>query len=737
MALTDIKKIFDPVVPITRAALIALQGAGDLVEGTTYAVTDAQDALGGTVTMFALSNTELESDGYWNFTANLGAQGRFMINSGAAGSINQITITTPGGPVNLLTAPVVYNTTRNQTAIDVVTAINANSLVSGFRAWVITSTTSGDNFDQPSVHFESLVGQTGFTYTVSINTTTLTVNNVINGTLGFNSEDIQIECKYDLANDHIFSARDNKYNVSITTGRLRRIALGYNPVTTFRWNDQRLRNWVVNDSGVRDIMFRTVAANFFREVNLDNCVFEKFTSNTGQQSRIDLRSNSIITNVSTTGSISMGNVKGLYNIQNIDCATLNLTSTDGSITVNNSTFGNSTTRSSCSFALTAGGILFSGNSYRGTVLAQVANNAMNIGSIIRLLNNTWAASTSRCVIVQNNLTSNLLIDNNVDLGAVLITNNVFQSNVSMSNSVYTGSPDQHIQSNTLAGPATGILSFGDVCLHLSNSVFPFGVYIANNTGAVYIQPGSTCSTIFGFVNNTVDNTYVFPVMSDCNIQYSRFISEDPSNKFINTVNPLQPVNMQVLNSVIDTLTIEACDAVNIVRSVVKHLYVNNNPSNFSTLTINDSDVEYTLIDTNPDPITTATINNTNLIRGEYTTTYTHDFGTAPLNAGSPIYITDQFWGYVKEKASVTAWNGWIESVPGVIFELGDNLAGVYLSGTVAAVGASAGFTQDITLSPGGGVMTAGSVLEMRAVGGNITSGSGIIVISGKYMYPLP
>lgn len=433
----------------------------------------------------------------------------------------------------------------------------------------------------------------------------------------------------------------------------------------------------------------------------------------------------------------MGNLRGLINIQNIDCNGLNLTSGDGAITVNTSTFGNSTSRATCSFATSAGSILFTTNTYRGTVLLQVANNVMNIGSLIRLSNNTWASSSSRCVIAQNNLTSNLLIDNNIDLGIFLITNNVFQSNASVSNSTYTGSTQQLIQSNTLSGPASGILSFGDVCLNLSGSIFPHDVYIANNTGAVYIQPGSTCSTVFNFINNTIDNTYVFPVMSDCNIQYSSFISEDPSNKFINTVNPLQPVNMTVSDSVIDTLTIELCDTLVITKSIVRHFYVNNNPSNFSTLTINSSKVEHTLIDTNPDPITTATINYTELIRGEYTTTYTHDFGTNPLIAGFPIYITDQFWGYVKEKASITPWNGLIESVPGTIFDLGDNFAGVYLSGLVATLGSSSAFTQDTTLYPGGGVMTTGSVLEMRSVGGDITAGSAIIVVSGKYMYPLP
>lgn len=732
MGLTSITKAFDPVVPVTVSDLTALLTAGELVEGTTYSITDSQDALGGTVNLLALSNTVLETDGYWNFTAHLGAQGRFMINSGNAGSINQITVTTPSGPVNLLTAPVLYNTTRNQTATDVVTAINANTLVSGFRAWVVTSTTSGDNFDQPFVHFESLVGQTGFTYTVSINTTTLTVNNVLNGSLGFTSEDIQLLCKYDIPNDMIISARDNRYDITITTTIARISNLGYNPVTTFRWNDRRLRNWQINDSGVRDIHFRNSAATVFREVILDNCIFQRFTTNVGNQSRIDLRSGSTFSNINTTTGTNLGNVKGLYNIQNIDCSTLNLTSTDGGITVTNSTFGNTTSRGSCSFATTAGTITFIGNTYRATVLLQVSNNVMNIGSVIRLQNNTWASASSRCVISQNNLTANLIIDNNVDLGILIVTNNVFQSSAQINTCIFTGSSQQLIQSNTMSGPATGILSFGDLCFNLNASTFPFDVYIANNQGAVYIQPNSTCTTIFNITNTTVDNTYVFPVMSDCDIQYSTFISEDPSTLYINNCSPMAPVNMRVINSTVDTLAICFCDTINIENSTVRHVTINNGANPFSTFTVKDSDVEYTDFETGW-PIPTITINYTSLIRGEYTTTYLHDFALAPLNAGTPIYITDQFGGYIKEKASVSAWNTWVESVPGVTFEVGDNLGSSYITRPVAVVGSSASFEQDTTLAPGS-IIVGSSVLEMKCFGGNITSGTAVIVVSGKYMY---
>jgi hypothetical protein len=736
MGLTSITKAFDPVVPITRAALIALQGASNLVEGTTYAVTDAQDALGGTVTMFALSNTQLESDGYWNFTANLGAQGRFQLNSGAAGSVNQITVTTPSGPVTLLTVPVPFNTTRNQTALDVVTAINANTGTSGFRAWATTSTTAGDNFDQPYIYYESIVGQTGFSYTLSVNVTTLTVSGAIPATVGFNSEAIQCLSKYDLANDRIIHARDNKYNISITTSITRITGLGYNPVTTFRWNDVRFKDWMMTDSAVRNVAFKQPAAlaSAVRDFILDNSVLESFSTISAGMTRVWLRAGSFIRNIN--GVVSIGNLRpaGLT-ISDLDIATLSLTADSGTINSNNSTCGTSAARASLSLACSAGGVAFTNNTYRGTLLAQIASNAVTIGGGITVSNNIWVGGfPSRCLIIQNEVLGGITITGNTELGGLIVTNNVFQSSVTITNNNFGGF-DQGIIGNTL----TGQLSGGVPCFFLDNCTFFQQLYILYNTGAlVFPQNCTAISSTFTVYHSHVDSEYIFPLLSDCNIQYSTLKTSDPSIWAINPLYPTLAVNLTLINSTVNDLQIEYCTVVTIVGSSVNDLFINNNPSLFQTLDLNKCKIEHTWINTAPDPITTIDLRDTELIRGEYTTTYVHDFAAAPLIAGSPITINQQFWGYVKEKASIASWNGWIESVPGVVFELGDNMAGTYLSGTVAAIGSiSATFTQDTTLNPAGFVMTTGSVLEMRAIGGDITSGSAIIVVSGKYMYITP
>lgn len=75
------EKIIKPI-SVTKAALAALISGNTLIPNVVYSITDAQDALGGTVSVTAITTNTIDGNGRWTFNAKLGYAARFAI-SGA------------------------------------------------------------------------------------------------------------------------------------------------------------------------------------------------------------------------------------------------------------------------------------------------------------------------------------------------------------------------------------------------------------------------------------------------------------------------------------------------------------------------------------------------------------------------------------------------------------------------------------------------------------------------------
>lgn len=729
MGLTSIGKTFDPVVPITRAALIALQGAGNLVEGTTYAVTNAQDALGGTVTMFASSSTVLESDGNWSFTANLGAQGRFQLTAGAGGSVNQITVTTPGGPVNLLSAPVAYAISRNNTAVNTVAAINANTGTTGVFAYVIPSYSGGGNLDQPIICLETTIGQTGFVYTLSVNVTTLTVGSLASPILGFNSASVNLLSSYDLANDRIVYAEDTNYKIKITNTIEQITAFGYNPVSFFRWNDPRLNNWTLTNSTVREVQFRQTVAQRYFDVVLTNTTWRRFITTNANQSRINMFSVGFLQDINSVAGVNMGNVHGSVNVNNIDCGQLALSlGSRGGIVCTSSTFGTSVGRASVSLSTPVGQVALSNNNYPGTIGIQVVNNILPIGGQILVQNNTWGTGTPRLIINNNLIHINMQFSGNTGMQDVYIVSNKADSPLVITNCDWTGAaqPNVYLQGNDFYG-VNVLTSIPLNCINVTSvtfgGAFGAGYFIMENSKGGFSYPSLSPLGELFVSRSFIDTDIIWPTMGQINMVDSHLQKEISLPYTFTAGTNLVMNKAQSYDSYYGNAT-----TITLIDSTV----VNCIFDSATSVTLNKSrcyDWTYnTLI--GPDPV--IDLKFTTVQNGQWTTKYYHDFTTTPLNVGTPIVIT---WvpgiGFAKEVVSVVVNNGLVESAPGAILQVDDSIA-TYFS--QAAVGIpSAAFTQDTTPVPavtiGGGLN-----LQLTALVSNITGGDASFIITGKIFF---
>lgn len=714
------------VVSTTRANLLTLQSTSSLVPGTTYLITDAQDALGGTVSMFASSNTTLESDGNWEFTAKLGAQGRFQLLNGAAGSVNQITITTPTGPVTLLSSPVAYTTSRNNTANLVAAAVNANTATTGVFAYVISSYTGGGNLDQPIICIETTTGQTGFVYTLSVSVTTLTIGSLTSPALGFNSAIVNLLSSYDITNDRIVYAEDLNYKIKISNTIEQITTFGYNPVTFFRWNDPRLNNWTLINSTVRDVQFRQTAVQRYFDVTLTNTTWRRFITINANQSRINMFASSLLQDINSVTGVNMNNVYGTVNISNVDSGQISISlGSRGGITFTNSTFGTSAGRATVTLFTPVGQVTLNNNNYPGTTGIQVVNNILSITGQILVQNNTWATGTPRLIINNNLVHVNMQFSENTGMDDVYITSNKADSPLVITNCNWTGAgqPNVNLQGNDFYGAntffstplncinVTGVTFggvFGSGYLIMENSKGGFS-YASNPLGELFvsrsfIDPNITWPQmgqiimVDSHLQNEINLLYTFA--AGCNLIMNRAQSYDSN---YSTATTITLNNSTVVNCVFDQAT---------------------------SVTLLDSrcyDWTYnTLI--GPDPV--IDLRNTTIENGNWTTSIFYNFTTTPLIAGSPFFITWVPIGFGKEIGYVMVGGGLVESVPGTILQIDDGSTIAFqqsVGGLISGV-----FNRDTT--PAASVLTSPSAgLLLSAIGGNITGGDAAITVTGKYM----
>lgn len=708
------------VVPITRAALQALQTGGTLVPGTTYLVTNAQDALGGTVSMFASSNTTLEADGNWNFTANLGAQGRFQLLTGNAGSVNQITVTTPGGPVNLLSAPVAYAISRNNTAVNTVTAINANTGTTGVFAYVIQSYSGAGNLDQPIICLETTTGQTGFVYTLSVNVTTLTVGSVTSLTLGFNSATVNLLSSYDITNDRIVYAEDPNYKIKITNTIEQITTFGYNPVTFFRWNDPRLNNWTLTNSTVRDVQFRQTAVQRYFDVTLTNTTWRRFVTALGNQSRINMFAASFVQDINSIPGVNMGNINGSVNVNNLDCGQLAISlGSRGGIVCTTSTFGNSTSRAVVSLSTPVGQVALNGNNYTGSLTVQIINNQMAIGSQLLIQNNTIS---TRLIIINNIVQINMQISGNTGVSEIIIGSNTFDSPVLLLNNSFTGSNRViWIQGCILTG-ANNLISIPYNCIDIQGCTIAGAssgyIVMQNSTGAIRL-PQLTTFDFLDITRSHIEPEIVFGAINDLTLQ-------DSILKLDNVLTFVGGVSITLIKSRVYNTDFSTAILVSLTETVLTECQF----LNANSVTMYRSSCSKFRYDSALGPDSTIDLRNTSIENGNWTTSIFYNFTTNPIIAGSPFFITWLPMGFGKEIAYVMVGGGLVESVPGTILQL-DSTAGIYFQQAVSTLISSL-FVRDTT--PDNAVVTSPTNgLLLNAVAGDIIGGDAAITVTGKYM----
>lgn len=540
-------------ISITKAALAALISGSTLVPYTTYIITDAQDALGGTISVIATSVNTIDNNGVWEFDAKLGAQGRFILNGGTSGSVDQIAITTPSGTVNLLTSSVTYATSRNNTASLVVTAINANTSTSGFRAYVFLSTTNGSAFDQPTIGIEGTSGQTGFIYTMVVSTTTLTTSSVVSPTLGFNTQRITVASSYDVTNDRITYARDGLGNmVSCSIARI--TTFGVNPVTTFRWNDVRIRSWTVTNSLVRNVQFKmnTTGNNGFERCIVSQSTLDGFTTTTSNTSVVF--QNSSIVNVNVP-NINFGQGCNLTaTINDLDASNLTFNNyTIGIVTIRNSTFGTTSTKTTLTVGFTGGGSLgITNNTYANTSAAQFTTNFIPPNAVVTFNNNVWT-SNGRFDIRSNTFKNGMSFNSNINLSRVNISFNTFGTSVTIGSNTFepTATSAVIILNNTLEGYADTITFYS--CINISGIIFTTvsNLSITNSTGAVRIDSTPVGTATYKSIiiqGSYIDPLYEFTLYADASLT----IAETVLHGFV-------PTNMRevsIINSTIKNLVVE-------------------------------------------------------------------------------------------------------------------------------------------------------------------------------------
>jgi len=490
--------------PTTKAALIALIGASKLVIGTTYVVTDAQDALGGTVSVLATSTNTINGNGVWSFVGKLPAQGRFRLNGGTSGSVDQISVVMPTGTKNLMTASIPYTTSRNNTATLVVANINANTGVSGCRAWVIASPAGG--FDTPRICIEALDTTTAFVHTMVVTVTTLTINDQQNPTIGFTANNLNLISNYDLTNDRIIYAADASKNCSMSITVARITAIGFNPIVNFRWGDIRLIGFNFVESGYRNVTFRLAANQVWRNWSITaTSSFDGIIFGTGaNQNNVFLGAQSQITNVNSNNLLlnAISNVQ--ISFSGVEAGNISVTTQSGSgIAVSNSVFGTSATPAAVSLGSGTAAISLTTYIQTGTQSCTITGNE-GVGKFI-VLNNVTA---TRAVIFNNKCLNGITLQSTSTMGFFDIEQCILNGAIFLSNNTHGGGGFSVLYSVINSGgnlaSNNGLSATG--CSFASSA-------ISNSTFTILLVNGSDLTSGFA-----MDSAYIDP-----NCSFGKFV----------------------------------------------------------------------------------------------------------------------------------------------------------------------------------------------------------------------
>ena len=674
------------VVSITKAALQALVTASTLISGTTYSITDAQDALGGTVTVFAVDNNTLDFNGAWTFNANLGAQGHFMLATGAAGSLDQITVTTPSGAVTLLSVAIPYTTSRDNTATLAVANINAGTGTHGFRAWVTTSGATVGALDQPIIHLESTVGQTAFTYTTVVSVTTLTITNLVSPNLGTTTAEITLQSTYDLTNDRITDAFEPTRNNRISCTPARITALTYNPVTKFRWNDARFVGMLLIDSGMTNCEFRALLTTINTNWKFVNTAISGVIFPTTLQRDISI-GNGTISNLNlTTGLQLAGSSISTISLTNIDGGALTLTNNViNTFTMTLNTFGSSTSRGTVSILNNRGSsFVMSSNNYPLNTTFSVSTNTI---ISLTISSNTWLSSAVSMNINNNTFTGTFNFTSNTGLKRVAYTNNIIN--------LLTGNCDIISCAFTTTG-TDSIIMTNNTFKETSFNTLTLDYLTIQNSILRCTIPDTLIINGFNVTDSTID-VVVFNLV--------------PAGSAINVIS----------STIRNTTFTDNADSVSFDHSEVDNCTFRN-PSSI----LSYSEISYLVMDVTEDFSFTDTIIDKNL----FDVKYVHDFAVSPLIVGVPVSFTSAIFGLFKEVATVSDIFSTMVGI-GASINVGINGGTEYFISTVASFVATP-TQQDVTVGTVP-ILNPTDFLTIAATGADITDGKAVITVKGQIL----
>ena len=634
--------------------------------------------------------------------------------------MTQINVAMPSGSVNILTAPIPYTTSRNNTAVLAAANINANSLVSGVRAFVITS--PGTTIDTPTLVIEAVETTTGFAHTMVVTISTMTIASQVNPTSGFSPVNTILDSVYDVVSDRIIEAYDDTQDNRIVNTPTRITALGYNPVTTFRWKDTRLLSFLLTNTGIRNVMFvgtslrssiklnnsslAGIIYSTFTDINLTNSTIDNVGGTNNSMSLVDG-----IVNLSTVQFTGGSNISSCYSIVWTTSITsfaglANILSTTGIVTISantvmnsNFTYTNNTVAPGVSAAISA--------TISGTYLGIV-----NISENKIFDNYTLSAGgtgTGTVVFVENSLFGKFNLSCTTSMVSVNIRRNTFRPN----------------------GSSLGFNAF-----NLQGPILPTVTVV--DSVLCYDVLTNQSPTLFNISDSEIFNSTISASLS-LNLNYARIIGAN-IGVFGGTMNYIE-----VIISTVDGLGGNALTDMFIQDSYIQGLFVNDTLIlNIYTTTVNIVSIYFI-----PDLLLTkCNLSNftyssptfgplillqTTIDNYSYRVSYYMDFSTIPLNPGSPLVICNHLQWFGKTVVSVGSLNL-------ITFGVGANLrvrAGsgtTYMNLLASAIGPTGTLSRDTT--PVSSVEIVEGDLLLEATVASITGGQIHVQIEGVLMSPI-
>lgn len=468
-------------------------------------------------------------------------------------------------------APVPYTTSRNNTATLVAANINANSLVSGCRAYVIPSPTTAGNFDTPIICIEAIETATSFVHTMIVTLTTLTIGSQQNPTLGFTPIPLILNSFYDVTNDRILYAQDPTRNVVMTTTVTRINSQTYNSICNFRWGDVRLNNIQFYNLAYRNVQYRMNASqtvsNYVHNLGvLDGVIFTN-----GNIINVYMKSSSII-NINSI-SFSFSGCNCTLQFTTLEAGTINIQNQEsGVLTINNSTYG------------TSGGALATLTLGQGTASVTITAHIHNSTAAVNLSTNI---GISTFLLTLNTITTNAgvnITNNRLYANITLTTGSTFSSTVGIYNNTLEG--NLLIQNCAITGglliSRNLIRTTGSQGIRFLNSSFSSGLGITDSNIVIDLPTLSVVS-LFLITSSTIDSSCGFGKLNGSLEIASSVLGAEV---LLGTQVPAAVTNILIQFSQLDICSLQSSEDIQIINTKASNVLVNGSISQVYLVSFN-------------------------------------------------------------------------------------------------------------------------------------------------------